>query len=297
MSPLSFLRPPVLTVAIHASEVRWTLGSPGRVSRSGAASLVGGIVDDGVVLEPAAAGEILRESAGFPKGRHLRVVLALPAQRSMVRLIEVPALRGREFNELVQREIRREMPALADNACVSWKRRPDRDGKARVFIVGVARDVLDSHVSTLRAAGLKPAAADLSIIAAARAAGSADCIVAHVEEEEIELGIFCDGTPVILRFVVMSAPAADPAWGDQIAEELARTLKFYRDSHRLDDVAADLPILIVGGAAQRAMLVPQIAAATGHELSMPALQPALTIESDTVRFAANIGLVMKDLAA
>lgn len=297
MNIRAFLRQPVLTIAIHAREARWTLGRPGRITAYGATRLPQGMVDDGVILDSAAAGLVLRESADFPGHGRMRVVVALPAQRSVVRQMELPMLRGRQFAELVEREIRREMSTLADNAYVSWKRTGERDGKAQVFIVGVARDVLDSHVAAVRAAKLRPVAADLRIIAAARALGRPDCIIANVEDEEVEIGIFRGGVPAILRFVAMSSSTHETAWSAQITEELARTLKFYRDSRREDDVVAALPIVILGGAAQHATITSEVVASTGHEVAEPALMLELTSAAETVRFAANVGLALKDLAA
>jgi Tfp pilus assembly PilM family ATPase len=297
MNIRSILRQPLLTVAIHEREARWTLGLPGRITAYGATRLPVGMVDDGVILDSAAAGLVLRESADFPGSSRMRVVIALPAQRSVVRQIELPMLRGRQFAELVERETRREMSALADNAYVSWKRTGVRDGKAQVFVVGVARDVLDSHAAAIRAARLRPFAADLRIIAAARALGQPDCIIANIEEEEIEIGIFRGGVPAIMRFVAMSSSALEQAWSDQITEELARTLKFYRDSRREDDVVSRLPIMLVGGAAQHAMITSEVVASTGHEVGTPSLRLGLISDDETVRFAANIGLALKDLAA
>jgi Tfp pilus assembly PilM family ATPase len=297
MNLRSLLRQPVLAVAIHDSEARWTLGRPGRVTAVGSVPLPPHFVDDGVIVDPAAAGEALRAAPGFPGRRRMRVVAALPAQRSVFRTLELPALRGKQFTEMAEREIRREMPMLADNAYVSWTRTTEHEGKVRVFVIGVARDVLDSHIATLRAARLTPVAADLRVIAAARAVAEPDCIIAHLESEEIELAIFRSGVPAIVRYVAMSASVDDPAWGQQLTEELVRTLKFYRDSHR-DEVEVDaFPISLVGGAAPQALFSAGLAAQTGHEVTMPQLRIPIRPDSDTARFAANVGLALKDLAA
>lgn len=297
MNIRTLLRQPVLTVAVHEGEARWTLGRPGRISTIGSVPLPPHFVDDGVIVNPVAAGEALRAAPGFPGRRRMRVVAALPAQRSVFRTLELPALRGKQFAEMAEREIRREMPMLADNAYVSWTRTTEHEGKVRVFVIGVARDVLDSHIATLRAARLTPVAADLRVIAAARAVAQSDCIIAHVESDEIELAIFRSGVPAIVRYVAMSASMEDPSWGQQLTEELARTLKFYRDSHR-DEVEVDtLPISLVGGAAPQALFSAGIAAQTGHEVAMPTLRIAIRPDSDGARFAANVGLVLKELAA
>ena len=165
------------------------------------------------------------------------------------------------------------------------------------FIVGAARDVVDSHVAAARAAGLHPQSADLRVIAAARAVGEANCVIANVEDEEAELAIFREGLPVIVRHVTLGSMGGPAEWTRQLAEELTRTLKFYRDTHRDDDLAGDLPITFVGDAARKAMLAPEIAELTGRSMAMPQLRLLVTPESDTVGFAANVGMALKDIAA
>jgi hypothetical protein len=293
----AFLRQPVLTVSFHQSDVRWTLGGRGRVSSSGRVALPEGSLSDGVVVQPDVAGQLLRDAPGFPGRGRMQVVLALPAQRSVFRILELPAVRGKQFVELVNREIRRELPMMADNAYVSWTRLPDRGGRAAVFIVAVARDVLDSHNSAARAAGLHPQSADLRVIAAARAVGQPDCVIASVEEDEAEVAIFRDGMPSIVRHIDMAPHLGEAEWIHQLAEELARTLKYYRDTHRDDELASQLPITFVGDAAPRAMFAPEIRELTGRDVAMPPLRLVLSPEKDTISFAANVGLALKDIAA
>ena len=297
MNIRALLRQPILTLAIHDLEARWTIGGRGHIRRSGRVPLADELVDDGVVRDPAAVGAALRASPGFRGSTRVQAVVALPAQRSVFRQMELPALRGKQFDELAEREIRREMPMLADNAYVSWKCTGENDGKAQVFVVGVARDVLDSHVAAAREAGLQPYAVDLRVVAAARAVGHADCIVAHTEPNEIEIGIFRDAVPAIVRHVVMATATTDPAWHAQLGEELARTLKFYRDSHRDDAVVTRLPISFVGGVAQQAILSEGLSAATGHDVALPPLELAVAPAEQATAFAANVGLAMKELAA
>ena len=66
----------------------------------------------------------------------------------------------------------------------------------------------------------------------------------------------------------------------------------------IDEVEVDsFPISLVGGAAPQALFSAGIAAQTGHEVTMPPLRIAVRPDSDTARFAANVGLVLKELAA
>jgi Tfp pilus assembly PilM family ATPase len=205
-------------------------------------------------------------------------------------------LKRSQLDELIEREVRREMPVVAEHAHISWAIGAERDGAVSVFVVGAARDVLDSHVAAVRAAGVTPDAVDLRVIAAARALGAGDAIIAYVEDTEVEIAVFRGGVPSVIRHVTMTS-GMDDAWNDQLAAELARTLKFDRDSHRNDDVIGALPISFVGGAARRAILGEQVASATGHAVAMPPLLSFVSPEDQTVCYAANIGLALKEIAA
>jgi Tfp pilus assembly PilM family ATPase len=297
MNLRALLRQPVLTVAFREASVRWTLGSTRKIRTWGEALLPPGVVSDGVVIDPEQAASALRGCSNYEGNSRMQTVLALPAQRSVIRQIELPALKGKQFDELAAREIRREMPMLGENAYVSWARTDQRDGKASVFVIGVARDVLNSHVAAAQAAHLRPVSADLRIIAGARAFGAHDCVVAEVEEGETEIAIITDGVPAIVRHVGMAAAIGEDAWAEQLSEELNRTLKFYRDSHKTDDALGQLPISFVGRGAQRAVLMEQVRSRTGHDVALPPLRMEVDPPQEASRLAVNIGLACKDLAA
>lgn len=296
MNIRSILRQPVLTIAFHSGEARWTVGSRGAVRASGRVSLPDSAISDGVILDPEAVGQTLRTDPAFPGAFRMQVALALPAQRTVFRTIEIPQIKGKHFAELAEREVRREMPMASDNAYLCWSRAGERDGKAVLFLVAVARDIMDSHVAAARAAGLHPQSADLRIIAAARAIGEPDCVVACVEVEEVEIAIFRDGLPVIVRHVGLNYAHGNDPWLRQLGEELARTLKFYRDTHREDPLAADLPITFVGDAAPAVMRSDDIHELTDRNAVLPPLRLPFD-QKDAGGFAANVGLAMKDIAA
>jgi len=291
------LRQPVLTVTFHEHIARWTLGRGTQLTAAGSVALPEGLANDAVIVDPERAGAILRTAGGFPGTARMQTVVAIPSQRSVVRILELPSLPRNQFAELVEREIRRAMPMMGDNAHVSWKAKAEVDGTVFVVVAGVPRDVLDSHVAAVEAAGLRACSADLGIVAAARAVGLPRSIIAAVEDSEAEIGIFNHGVPSIVRYVAMSSRAGTAAWADQLAEELGRTIKFYRDSHRQDDILDGIPIRIVGGAARVAAASPQIPAATGQRAELAALQVSVPDTREAPAFATNIGLAMKELAA
>jgi hypothetical protein len=296
MNIRGLLRQPILTVAFHQADVRWTVGSRGAVRASGRLAMPPDYISDGVILDPEAAGAALKKAPGFPGSFRMQVVLALPAQRTLFRTIEVPPLKGKQFRELVDREIRREMPLAADNAYVAWASAAQQDATAHVFVVAAARDIVDSHVAAAKAAGLQPQSADLRVIAAARAIGQPDCVVASIEHSEVEIAILRGGTPSVVRHVGLNPAHGQDMWTRQLGEELARTLKFYRDTHRSDPLAINLPISFVGDAASEAMKSSEIHDLTDRNAIIPLL-PMFGDRDDSGVYAANVGLALKDIAA
>jgi type IV pilus assembly protein PilM len=293
----ALLHQPVLTLAFYQGELRWTVGQPCHVSAAGSVAMPDGLLSDGALLDPAAAGRLVREAPDFPGRARMQVVAALPAQRSVLRQLTVPPLRGKLLNQLIEREIRRELPVLAEGAHVAWRVTKQTEERTEVFVVAVARDVLDSHVVALREAGLPPLALDLGIIAAARATGEGDCVLAGVEEREAELGIFLRGVPVIVRYVSLVEPAGRPDGAAQLAEEIERTLKFFRDSHRDDPLPDGAPVSLLGRGARSPGLAERIAQVTGRAASPAPLLLPVAPPAESEAFAVNVGLALKELAA
>jgi Tfp pilus assembly PilM family ATPase len=297
MNIRSLLRQPVLTVAIHEREARWTLGRGGRIAGLGRVMLPAGLIDDGLITDVGAVARALSEAGDFPGTGRMQTVVALPAARSVFRQMQLPHVQGKAFAEFVAREIRRELPMVADNTYVSWRLIDAVDGIAQIFVIGVARDVLDSHVAALEQAGLAPISADLRVIAAARAIGRPTVVVAHIEEREIELGVFHAGVPSIVRFAAITAPPHDPAWAGQIGQELSRALKFLRDTRRDQGAEGnDMPVYLVGAGARTPGIAEEIARTLENPVLPATLSDALP-EPEALRFAANLGAAMKDLAA
>jgi hypothetical protein len=290
-----FTRQPVLTLVCYSDAARWSLGPAGQVHQAGEVPLPEGLVSDGIVHQPAAVAKLLREDGAFPGSPRHRVVLGIPANRTVLRQLSVPPIDEKRLDELVQREIRRELPMLHENAHVSWTSVARSADRITIFVAGVAKDVLASHVATAHAAGLSPESADLRIVAAARALDVPDAIVAHAEGTELEVAVVRRGVPVIVR-TVTSIGGRD-AWPSQVAEELTRTIKYYRDSHRADDMPSTALPVAFTGAASADLVIGGIGSMLEQEVSMP--QPILHLpdESRAARFSVNAGLAMKELAA
>lgn len=290
-----FTRQPVLTLACYSDAVRWSLGPAGQIHQAGEVPLPEGLVSDGLVHDPAAVARLLRDDSAFPGSSRHRVVLGIPANRTVLRQLFVPPIDDKRLNELVQREIRREMPMLHENAHVSWTAVARAADRITIFVAGVAKDVLTSHVATAHAAGLSPESADLRIVAAARALGAPDAIIAHVEGAELEVAVVRGGVPVIVRTV--TSIGGREAWPSQVAEELTRTTKYYRDSHRSDEARADVLPVAFTGSASADLVIGGIGSMLEQDVSMPQPMLQLPDESRAARFSVNAGLAMKELAA
>jgi len=147
-------------LTIEAGERRW------RVRRRHA--LIGEIDwDDGSL---PAGRQRLRELIGGA-GRASAVVVEIPPERVLSKLIDLPAGAKDELDHILEFEIARHFPFPAERIFYRY-RLADRGGEQatalRVEIVAVARDVVGSIIDELTAAGLRASA--ISLVAAGNAA-------------------------------------------------------------------------------------------------------------------------------
>ncbi|HLY73645.1 MAG TPA: hypothetical protein VKU80_05960, partial [Planctomycetota bacterium] len=85
-----------------------------------------------------------------PKG-----VLIVSRSQALLRDLELPAGSPDELVAMVRFQVEREMPIPVDQVRYSYIEIGRSDGKVRIQVVAVPRDVLDPAVSAVEAAGIK----------------------------------------------------------------------------------------------------------------------------------------------
>jgi len=257
--------------------------------------LEAGMVKEGIVADPDGVGAALKAALESPSMSGGRLIASITGIRSIARVLELPKMKSEMLEEAVGREAKREMPVPMEDIYLSWQSLGTYDGQQRVFALGVPRDILDPLVKAMTVAKRHPWAVDTKPLALARAANRDEAVIADVEPGSADIVLVTRGVPVIMRTVVERL--GDPDGAERIErfrDELARTVKFYNDTHRQEPLEPSTPIFLTGSLAQSAMTEPLEALAQYPiETLLPPLDcpPGFPVHT----YAVNIGLALKEV--
>lgn len=160
--------------AVRAAEILME-GKRGRLVRFAQVGLPADAVVEGEVRDQPAVSAALKRlwaEGGF-SGRS--VVLGVSSQRAMVRVIEMPAIQGKELRSALRYEIGDLLPIPLDQAvydfAVLGPGRPSADGgeTTQVLVVVAQKDIVRDEIAVVRRAGLRVRAVDASALGLLRA--------------------------------------------------------------------------------------------------------------------------------
>jgi len=221
--------------SIKVSEARLTKDGV-IISGLGIAQTPVGVFQDEIVVDPATLGAAVKMLLASSGIKTRKCVSSIEGQNKVVvRVIEVPKMEDKELSESMKWEVDRQVPFAATNEIeMDYAAIPSESDDLNIqtmeVLLAVAqKDVVESHVAALRAAGLKPYAIDLAQLAAERSLVELvpidpnvlpeDSVVAIISigARNTEMGIFENGT---LTFPCPPIPIA----GDTITNEIAEAL-------------------------------------------------------------------------
>lgn len=91
-----------------------------------------------------------------------RVAISVPIARAFTRSMEVPALSDKDLAEAVHNEAEQYIPAATSDLYIDYARGQNDGERSAVFIVGMPRQIVDSHVVLTRLLGLEAVAVQTS---------------------------------------------------------------------------------------------------------------------------------------
>ncbi|MDO8588148.1 MAG: type IV pilus assembly protein PilM [Armatimonadota bacterium] len=134
-----------------------------------------GMIENGVITDPAGLGAHIKKLLNENGIKARQCVSAVSGQSSVVlRVIEVPKMTRDEMAETMKWEVERQVPFSPTEVVMDFQPldKPDQAPDAQnmeVLLAVAQQDMIDRHVETLMAAGLKLTAIDVVPLAAGRA--------------------------------------------------------------------------------------------------------------------------------
>jgi hypothetical protein len=150
-----------------------------------------------------------------------RGVLVVSRGQALLRDLELPAGTPDELVSMVRFQVEREMPLPIDQVRYSYVETERRDGKVRVQVAAVPRELIDPAVTAVEAAGMKVAGAYVSSFGLLALYGNDEpAALVEVSGGEAEIMIASGGRMELSRTV----PLEDGCSPQDIAQEIRRTL-------------------------------------------------------------------------
>ncbi len=166
-----------------------------------------GAIESDLITDPKSLGQAVKAVLVASGIKTRRSVSSVAGQSSVVvRVIEIPRTEGKELAETVKYEVERQVPFSPEEIEMDYAPldtpSPDPEGQNMEVLLAVARrEMVDGHLKTIEAAGLKPDAIDVESLANGRAlinlkgSGDTDEVVGVISigARSTEVGFFDKG--------------------------------------------------------------------------------------------------------
>lgn len=267
-------------------------------------SLAQSDMNQGIIREPKSVGRKVSSLLEKLEASTKNVVTCVTDHRSIHRVITLPAMKKRLLDEAVHRKAKQVFPTPAEETDFSWQIVRETDDEMIVYVLAVPKLVIDQQVKALQAAGIKPKVMDAKPLALMHTIQENRAIILNLEGYSMAVIIVDNHLPAIARTIPVENDQLTPeARLDMLNQELARTTKFYNESHKDRPLPQETPVFVSGElfAAPRLderlhseqTLISRLEQNTQYPIRVPA--PPLDYPSDlpVAQYVVNLGLALK----
>jgi len=207
----------ISTNSIKVAEITLGRGEP-VLSNLGIVHIPDGVIRDGEVEDGVTLAESLKELWGMTGIKEKAVTLGIANQRVIVRPIELPYMEKEELDSALRFQVQEFIPIPIEDAILDFDiieefMTAEEERMLTVLLVAAHKDMIQSFMEVLKAAGLATAAIDLKAFAIPRSLIPLAVLQAGYEENEavclINVGagmtnitILKDNVPRFARFLL-----------------------------------------------------------------------------------------------
>lgn len=167
--------------------------------------------------------EVLMKGVAMARGLVGNSVIAsIPEAKSFVRIVTMPKMDMQEIDNALPWELEQDIPVPVAQVYLDWQLVDETEDKIKILAMAAPKDYIDSLITVLKLAKLKPVAFELESQSIARAAIS--------PEDKEQSVLLVDMASTATSFVVVSKgvleyTASIPTGGNAISDNIAQALK------------------------------------------------------------------------
>ncbi len=289
----------MITLEISSTEIRVMETTGERVIRWASRSLEPGMFEGEVISDPRALSAAIRQlmtSSGIKAGN---VTASVSGLYSLSRMVMVPSPPEGTITRQAVLEAAQEVMTLSENELyLSWQTITEVEGGQQVLVLGVPRDVVDSEMQALRAAGVNPRVLDTKTMALARVVNREQALIINIEPSSFDMVVIAGGVVEVMRTTAWQPE--DLSLEDEaeyLAVALELTVGFYNSHHSRLPLDPATPLFITGPMSGDLALMEELQARIGYPIE-PLTPPLECPEHLPVsQYAVNIGLALKGTAS
>ncbi len=293
---MSVFSPKIVTLNIESTEVRILIMRGRSVEKWGSVSLASGLVKEGLIADPSAVGQVIRQIVSDFGVKGKDVIASLSGFQSIQRFPNMPKLSAQMTAEALLREAKRAMPVALEQLYLSWQLIGEGGDTQSYFLLGIPRNMMDAEVLSIRQGGVTPTTMDLKPLALARMVNREEALIMDIEADSADIVVVSAGQPAIMRTLTMHSDYPLGKRIHDLIEEFERTLEFHDSSHPDRPLSRVTPLFITGGLAVDPEVVDTITAGVQYKVEALVSPLEAPQELPMAQYAVNIGLALKKVA-
>ncbi len=216
-------------IVFEKDRIDWATLRDGGARR---AQAVGGVDCPGWVdMEEAELALVIEQLKAQKKEFGKRVVVALPSERMLFRIMRLPSVEEGELRSMAQLQVDKLSPFAEEDTVWSYEALVSEDDSSLLLVAMASRQFIDRVGFVLDSAGLgheRLDSAPLGLIQVLRDSGSLGEsgreVILFAGVEAAEILVFQDGKPVAIRSIELPEDAAPEETGSELGREMAYTL-------------------------------------------------------------------------
>jgi hypothetical protein len=231
------------TLDLGLRELKVVAVEDGQLTQHAALQLPEGAYQDG--MSTPLLSQFLSASLP-PRSPTRKVRIAIPDAGIAMRDFRLPRLARNELTRAVTYEAKRLVPMASEDVYYAWHAARDESGYA-VYLVAAHREMIDTLVGAVSAAGLTIDRIDLKALALVRGAQMSDGLLLDWGAGEATIVLAAAGRPRFFRGFVLDAPDSDPAAQfEELAVAVDTLVKFIRNTNPELALGRSTPLYLAG---------------------------------------------------
>ena len=258
----------------------------------------------GLNYDTTAAAEAIQAVIKEINGSKNNLISCISGQRAVHRVMRIPDIAEHLLEETIERKARQEFAIPVDETDLFWRIITRVENQILLYVLAVPRVIIDQYVGVLKEAKIKPKVMDIKALALQRLVNQNTTLIVNLEDSSMEVIIIVNHVPLLVRTIPLdSGDLTGEAKVDLLSQELARTVKYYNESNRNNQLPDDTPIYLSGALfstatvearlGQETNLIERFQSRTPFPLKPPKPGMELPEKFPLLRYAVNLGLVLK----